>query len=423
MRSPDRTGAPDRSGARDPAGDPDRTGAPDRTGEHDRAILWTMIAAGSAIRLVLAFATKGLPYDIHSFELVRAALSRAPLHLYAQVNPAGNFHWPYPSGFLPFVAAASGLANLVGGDFTHLIRVPAIAADAALAWLVWRGLEERLDRRARLLAAALVTFGPVFITISGYAAQIDAVAILPAVAALLVWERPTAGRAWKAGVLIGVAAAIKSVPLLMVLALAPSARSWREGIALAASAVGVLVVAMAPFLAVDSSSVLELRHYTGSPGLGGLSLVVQPDLAKMWLIGPVGLSAASRWLFVEHPSVLNGLIVVLFVGLAGWTRPRPRLAAALLWLIVLAFGSGFFFQYLVWLLPFLLLAGYRPYTAALQLLILAPMLIFYDTAWRSTTTLHVYVAIMLAVFLAWVLKGAEVVRGARLHAAAATRLG
>src|ERR1700742_1452635 len=62
--------------------------------------LWIMIAAGVVVRLVVAFATHGLPYDIHSFQLVHAALSSSPLHLYSTVNPNGNFHWPYPPGYL-----------------------------------------------------------------------------------------------------------------------------------------------------------------------------------------------------------------------------------------------------------------------------------------------------------------------------------
>jgi hypothetical protein len=46
--------------------------------------------------------------------------------------------------------------------------------------------------------------GPSFIDISGYHGQIDSVAILPAVLALMVWERrPQPTRSVRAGLLIG----------------------------------------------------------------------------------------------------------------------------------------------------------------------------------------------------------------------------
>jgi hypothetical protein len=377
-----------------------------------------MIAAGSAARIVLVFATRGLPYDVHSFQMVRAALDSHPLHLYSIVNPGQTFHWPYPPGFLPFVLAADRLDSLIGGGFTHLVRIPAVLADAALACLVWTGLPRRVDERTRLAAAALVAFGPVFVTITGYAAQIDSVAILPAVAALLVWEREgLENRAWIAGVLIGVAATIKTVPLLMVLALAPSARSPRELLTLTGCALAVLAASLIPFLIADPSGVGGLRRYAGSPGMGGLSLVLQPDLAQAWLTHLVPFSAVTSWLFLKHAWVPNFFALALFAGFAARVRPAPREAAALLWLLVLAFGSGFFFQYLVWLLPFLLLSGQLRATAALQGAITIPMLIFYVTAWRSDALVYVYVAIMLLVWAGWVLAGFSIA----LRATAARR--
>lgn len=368
------------------------------------------IAAGIVIRVILAVTTSGLPYDVNSFELVRAALASRPLHLYSTVNPAGNFHWPYPPGFLPFVLGAVGLADVFGSGFSHFVRAPAILADAALAWLVWRGLEGHASEHRRLFAAGLVALGPVFVTISGYAAQIDAVSILPAVVALLVWERAGSGRGAVAGLLIGLAASTKTVPLLMLLALAPSARSWREALTLGACAVAVLLLTLVPFLMADSSGVLGLRHYAGAPGMGGLSLVLQPNLANMWLTHPVTLSRLTEWLFIKHSWVANGLAVVGFAAFALRFRPQPRQAAALLWLLVLAFGSGFFFQYLIWVLPFLLLAGYVRAVALLQAAITVPMLVFYVTAWRSEAIVYVYVVLMLAVWAGWVLGSASIGR-------------
>jgi hypothetical protein len=72
------------------------------------------------------------------------------------------------------------------------------------------------------------------------------------------------------------------------------------------------------------------------------------------------------------------------------------------WLIVLAFGSGFFFQYLVWALPFLLLAGYVTAAAALQAVVTVPMVIYYAGPWHHRAIVYVYVPFMLVVWVAWV---------------------
>jgi hypothetical protein len=386
-----------------------------------RAAVPAMILAGTIIRLVVAFATHGLPYDVQSWSILRTAFSQHPLHVYALVNQGGNFHWPYPPGFFPLMLVASGAADLFGG-FSHLIRIPSVLADAALTWLVWYGLAGRVSERARLAGAALVAFGPVFITISGYAAQIDSVAILPAVAALLVWERaPTGQRAWIAGLLIGLAAAIKTVPLVMVLALAPTARDRRELVLLLACSIAVPLAAFAPFYLADASGVRNIANYVGSPGMGGLSLVLQPNLAARWLSYWVNASGIEQSLFIDHAGLFNVVILAAYALYAWRVRPRPRLAAALLWLMVIAFGSGFFFQYLVWGLPFFLLAGHLRATAFLQVLITAPMLIYYAGPWKAHSIVWAYVPLMLAVWACWTCGAAVLARkGASERIEAAT---
>jgi uncharacterized membrane protein len=382
--------------------------------------LWVVIAGGAAVTIVVGFATHGLPYDIESWRETRAALSSHPLHVYALTNVGGNFHWPYPPGFFPLVAVTSGLADLFGGGFTHLVRLPAVIANGALAWLVWYGLEDRADAATKLLAAALVALGPVFIAVAGYSAQIDAVAILPGVGALLVWERLSPGRrAPLAGLLIGIAAAFKTVPIIMLLALLPTASSLREAVTLVACALAVLLLAFAPWLIADFSHTAAIRHYAGSPGMGGLSLVLQPNLAERWLTRLVAPTGLTTWLFVKHASALNVVVLAAFAGFAARFRPAPRLAAALLWLVVLCFGSGFFFQYLVWAIPFLLLAGYVLATAVLEAVVTVPMVIYYAGPWHQQSIVYVYVPLMLALWCGWVALAAILIRRSTVPAGAA----
>ena len=163
-------------------------------------LLWAMVVLGLAARLVLAFAFYGQPYDQNSFAMVREALTHSPLDVYGSV---GEFRWPYPPAYFLWIAAADGIADLTGLAFHGLVNVPAMAADVGIAWIVQAHLGRRgADENKRLAAAGLVLLGPAFIAISGYHGQIDSVAILPAVAAVALWDSGGARRGLAAGLLL-----------------------------------------------------------------------------------------------------------------------------------------------------------------------------------------------------------------------------
>jgi hypothetical protein len=349
------------------------------TREH-RLALWILLGAATLARVILAWRTKGVTFDIRSAEIAGNALREHGLHAYSVANADAN-RWPYPPGFLP-VAAAMGELHRVGIGFATAIRVPAALADAGIAWLAQDMLGRRgAEPRLRLAAAAAVALGPVFWLTSGYHGQIDAVAILPALAALWVWTRePEAqSRALAAGLLIGLGCAMKTVPIVMLAALLPSSRSVREGVVLVAAAIAVPLAALLPFLLADPDGARRVFQYRGAPGLGGLSLVAQPQLPESWITGaPVrvgGFTAALR----------DAAGPILAVGLAGTAllllrlRARPMDAAILVWLTVYAFGVNFFVNYFVWGLPFLIVRGRVRLAIAVQLAVLPGMLVaFHD---------------------------------------------
>ena len=386
--------------------------------------LWAIVAAGTVARLVVAALTEGLAFDVESFAVVRRALADDPLEVYGTV---GLYRWPYPPGFFGWIELAAGLERATGVAFVNWVQLAPIAADAGLALLVaWYLRRRGLGERVALAGAALVAFGPSFLLISGYAVQIDSVAILPAAAALVVWERggrsagdagrPSGwvgadGRAWQAGLLIGLAAAIKTVPVLMLLALLPTARDRREALVLVACAVAVPVALLSPFLLADPHGVWRLRDYKGIPGMGGLTLVVQPELAERWLTNPVGPNAINRWI-AGHSTLVNLLAIgPVAAFLLARRVPAPR-AAAILWLAVWAFGTGFFFQYLVWGLPFLLLAGLLRAALAVQLVAIVPAILFYRGPWEDHGVVVVFAALMIALWVGWVAGLAALARGA-----------
>jgi hypothetical protein len=252
-------------------------------------VIAASLVAGTVLRLFLAFRYIGIVYDAESYRLVFEALRHDPLHMYSAVNinsrpPVNIPSWPYPPAYLPWVLIAHHLSIAVGGNFMGWIKVPLVAADGAIAFVVQDHLR-RLGASAaqRVLSVAFIALGPAFFGVSGFQGHMDALATLPVVVAVCVWARSNHHRPLLAGVLVGVGAAIKTVPIFMLLALLPTARSWRERLLLVIPAVAIPVLMILPFLVADPNGVMTLSHYQSLPGFGGLSLLIQPDLANGFL--------------------------------------------------------------------------------------------------------------------------------------------
>jgi uncharacterized membrane protein len=390
-------------------------------------LLWLIIGAGTLARLIYAFATVGQAFDIESLRLVASTLDDHPLHVYSLVNSGDKlgafvlYRWPYPPGYMPLASAALGLSKL-GLPFHGTIQLFPIAADAAIAWLVQDFLGRRgATERVRLWAAALVAFGPAFFVVSGYHGQIDPVAILPAVAALHLWETSNSSRrAVYAGILIGLAASVKTIPAVMVLALLPSARDLREGASLVAAAGVVFLVIAAPFLVADGGDTVSAFRYVGAPGLGGLSMLVQPRLVKAFLLNEFSIKVTSATTTLhDHASTLvavamagTGLFLLRF-------KARAVDAAVLVWLAVYVFNPNWFPQYMVWGLPFFLMAGHLVKVALVQAALVPVLLLFYLKPWHDTKLVFLHIGIMFCLWSAAVL--AMLLVGRRIAASGSRR--
>ena len=361
--------------------------------------VWVVVAVGLVARVVLAFAWRGAGYDIESFEIVRRALADDPFGVYESVNN-GFYRWPYPPLYFPWIALSGWLSDVVGLRFDGWVQLPAVLADAGIALCVASLLRLRgSGDRVVLAAVALVMFGPSFLMVSGYHGQIDSLAILPAVAALLVWERGGERRALWAGLLIGLGGAVKIVPLVMVLPLLVCARSRREALSLVLAPAFVMLAVLAPFLATDLGGTLDSLRNRGFPGLGGISLILNPDLTDAALRGTVPENTAvTEWL--NHHGWLVPAVALALVAVLLWRRrPDPALGALVVWLTLMALGVNFALQYAVWGLPFLLVCGRLKSALALQLLLVPAAIVFYRAPWESSSAVVVYSAAMIAAWL------------------------
>ena len=380
--------------------------------------LWTLgllALAGLGARLFFAFHWFGSG-DLVTFALVGGIADKDLLHTYATNH--GFVFWPYPPGYLPVMIEAPKIANDLGIAYDRVIQMVPILADLAIAFAVYVYLGWRNASQAmRLAGFSLVALGPAFIAISGYHGQIDAVAILPGILAFMLWERrPTQGGALGSGALIGLGAVIKTVPLLIILPLLFSARSVREKVQLVGAAAGVVALICLPFYLAEPSG---FRHgplsYSGVPSRGGLSLIADPAFAAARRTDINLTFSAEPSAFASWVSHANGpLTVLVLVLLAGFLyRYRPALidAVVLLWLAVFVFSPNFLLQYLVWALPFFIMAGYLKEVAALQIALIPALIITYITpSALSDGAADLYVAMMIGLWVFWVVALVTVAR-------------
>lgn len=322
-----------------------------------------LVLGGTLLRVVVAFTTYGTIADVgNAFRVYQYVTDGQPFDLYESYPNAVTPVWPYPPGFIPWLLVAGGASELLPepwGLFHGWLQLGPILTDGALAVLVGHLLGRAgASTRLRLTGAALVALGPIFAITSGFSHQIDSVAVLPALLGAALWDAAprTRRRVLLAGALVGLGASVKSPLGLTVLVMLPTARTLWEALAVTAAAVAVPLVQLAPFLLHDPVAPVEMiLGYTGAGGQAMLSAVLEPGLTEMW-VTRTGLEDYSSAL--DPAGIYIALAIaagVLAVGLR--TRAPALELACVLWPAVWALGPGFFFHYLIWGLPFLLVAG------------------------------------------------------------------
>jgi hypothetical protein len=297
--------------------------------------------------------------------------------------PYRDFSLEYPPGALPaFVVPAVGHpgAGAYRSRFAWLMALCGVALLAAAA-VGLRALGVPRRRQLVLLAAAgaaPLVLGPVSVT------RYDLWPAALTAGALAAYLR---GRSGLGGGLLGLATAAKLYPA----AAAPVvlADVWRrEGRAAALRSLAALVLVFAacvvPFAAVAPHGTLhafsvQLRRPLELESLGAALLVAAHQVAGLSLgveqsYGSVNLGGGSAAAVAALTTVLEAVLLAwIWIACA-----RRRLApvevatgAAAAIAVVVAFGKVFSPQYLLWLLPLVLLVDRRLRGAALALLLAA----------------------------------------------------
>jgi hypothetical protein len=365
-----------------------------------------LLAFGITLRLALAATTDGNSFDLGSLRAASDLLTSGdPFALYSNVAVEGSIfdlvRWPYPPGYFPIVLLADALASVTGVPFERVVRVPPILADLAIAYVLFAVLSPMRGQRFALAAAAIVLVGPSFVANSSAHGQLDSVAVLAPLIAVVLWDRDIDRRWLWCGLLIGVGAAIKTPMGLLVLALLPTTVSLREAVRVLGVAVAVPVLLLVPFLVSSGGDTVEALSYGGLPGVGGLSLLVQPGLATAWLgSGSFELNPVSDALHTIAPALtLAALGATTYVL---WRRRVSAIpAAAIVVLVLWVMGVNFALGYAIWGLPFLLLAGRLRLAVLIQVILTLPILVVYarpETGWDNVIVWTLFVPCMVAFF-------------------------
>jgi uncharacterized membrane protein len=329
--------------------------------------------------------------------LFRAARFR-DVHLYERFAeavldgrvPYRDFFMEYPPGalavFLPPAAAGSGHYN---GAFKALMAICGIATLFVVAQLLVRlgASVRRLWLGVFLLALSPVALGPISLnTYDAWPALLTVAALALLVAGAPLW----------ALALLGAAFAAKVYPVVLL----PPAlvfvwrTAGREVAARACAAfVGVAAVIVAPFLALAPDGLAESFRAQAARGLQveslGGALLAAADRIGLYSATVVhktgrAISYELAGSFPEALAAVSSSLQVAAVLAVTWLYVRGsddafRLAAAFAAAVAgfLAFTRFFSPQYLVWLLPFVVLLGPAAWVLTVAALVLAQLWFFH----------------------------------------------
>jgi hypothetical protein len=315
-----------------------------------KTIAILLLALSVRLLLLLLFVTDNV--DVQNYRRVAEIVEEHGIEgLYVQTPSI----YPYPSVWAWAEWLSGRLAEVTGGSYSFWIRLPIVLADVLIVaiLLAWPGAPA-----TRGLAYAL---NPIALLVTCFHGQFDAIAIsfLLLAAFMLLCRKRVASSGWA----LAVAIAVKSFPVLMLPFLALSVEGRRRRLWLSSLALLPLLLLLLPFaLRTPSALSQELFGYRGAALLGFMvplrTLYVPLMDASFPLDTTIQLLRLSTYLFLGAY-----LVYILWV----WRRGvRLLLDIVVVFALFYVLYAGIAPQYVLWVLPFLLLIDMRPamlYTA------------------------------------------------------------
>lgn len=220
------------------------------------ALLLPMLIIAILVRLITACFVYGHSTDMNCFMAWANILSKTKLDTF---YTSGIFA-DYPPGYMYVLLLIGNIANLFGVPYggtlyAILIKLPAILADAAAAYMIYSLAKKTLNEKMSFILACVVAFNPLMIFISGGWGQIDQILAVLLLAVVFLFNKR---KYIAAGAIFGIAILLKpqalmAGPILAIAyfaAIADNKPWWKTTLKVLAAvvcAVAVIFLASLPF--------------------------------------------------------------------------------------------------------------------------------------------------------------------------------
>lgn len=304
-------------------------------------------AVSFLVKLLLALKTYGTN-DVYTYDQFSFWSRYLGVSLY-HIDPLFN----HPPSMIHLLHALSWLCKVTGVPFSFGLRLPAIIADAANLWLVWKLLEDRGKERTIYWALILLAASPTLILVSGFHGNTDSVVMFFVLLSVYLVEKGQS--AWLVGVVFGLAHCVKVYPLIAGPAIFLNLAGWSRKLKFCTAASVVLLAAWSPYFYQDPRIVIgQVFGYRSSYGDWGLSYI----LDQLTALAP-RLTALNSAFNHFGAYISLGLVCLLSWRMAtSGSRPKLFSQVGLVFLLFLSVSSGFGVQYLAWLAPWVVEQGW-----------------------------------------------------------------
>jgi uncharacterized membrane protein len=315
---------------------------------YDRLILAAVLAVALAVRLAGVIAVRGVSVaDVAQFEGWATDIERGQ-------SPYVVHRCNYPPAAIFLSVFLRALARLSGITFDVLFKLPGLAADLAIVGLLYSVLQKRRSRAIASIAALGYALNPVAVIITSLHGQLDGVAALCClVAVLLIEDRRDPALEVLSALCLGAGIGFKVWPVLLLpvvlfhLRGSPSRQARYLVLACLPAAATILPF----FLDAPRAVLTSVIGYGGVTDQGWVAA-----LRSLWFVRTGNLylpgtlaETLTRWGKIVFVALY---LVALPLGRRYWNLAGQ---CAMTFLLFFVFFGGLSSQYFIWLLPFSLL--------------------------------------------------------------------
>jgi hypothetical protein len=314
-----------------------------------RSTLSPAMPALMLVALVLRLAL--LPLDAGNDFRAFATLALATLHgqnvygmSYAYLHThLHSLSWTYFPLCLHIFTALSFLAGQTGWPFFLLGKLPMVAADLAVGWLLFAALRRRgHSERVALLGMCLYLFNPLVLYNGAFYGRFDTIALAFLLLALEYYDT----RLFAPAYALAIAAKTFPIFLLPLLVLGRDRQSPRR---LALSGLWLLALSL-PYIVIDP---VGLFSYVVANNVHPLV-----NIAQLGRLSWYALLYSHHWMSINQIALLARLTSVLYVAtLLAFARKPLYIKAAACFMLFVLLNRTLYEQYLLWPLPFLIIVG------------------------------------------------------------------